>query len=235
MTTTPSGRVQQRPLAADRTVGPPRTTLATRPPRGRAFLSIDDVIDRAPRSRRPGGRRADERVDVRVRQQAAMEGDPSPYIAVAVSSALCRSTLRVGQAATILLTSVRDRAVTARLTEDVATNVAIHVRRWRVERDKTTADWKPRSGLQRRCTSSYLVLGSGQASDRIGLGDRLQYTAGRVRRFAGCMAWKRSGVRFPLAPRKTAGQRPANDPPRLSLDPPSAELMADGGCMRNAS
>jgi hypothetical protein len=39
--------------------------------------------------------------------------------------------------------------------------------------------------------------------DGLGLGDRLSDVAGRVGRFAGCMAWKRSGVRFPLAPLQT--------------------------------
>ena len=80
---------------------------------------------------------------------------------------------------------------------DVASNVAIGERSDDAGRQATTTDSPRRHGRMTSCLSG---LCAARQSDRIGLGWPPRNVAGRVRRFAGCMAWKRSGVRFPLAP-----------------------------------
>jgi hypothetical protein len=93
-------------------------------------------------------------------------------------------------------------------------------------------------------------------SDTIGRGWTPQDAAGRLRRFVVCMAWKRSGVRFPLAPlHESPGQAlvaggasspraggsvvldPFLDPIAGSLDPldPFASARANNACRSMAS
>jgi hypothetical protein len=83
------------------------------------------------------------------------------------------------------------------LDADVATNVAIA---WFLDVAQLHRTEAYGAGSLRRFTACGWRFCGAQALDRLGLGDRPQDNAGRVRRFAGCMAWKRSGVRFPLAP-----------------------------------
>ena len=88
---------------------------------------------------------------------------------------------------------------------DVASNVAIRDRRDAAVRRGTAPDTGARIG---RLTSCQRGFGVTWRSDTIGCGWSLQDAVGWLRRFVVCMAWKRSGVRFPLAPlHESPGQR----------------------------
>ena len=100
----------------------------------------------------------------------------------------------------------RWRAAGRRWTVDVASNVAIGDRRDAAGQRATAPDASVRIG---RMTCYLRRSRAVWRSDTIGRGWPPRDAVGRVGRSVVCMAWKRSGVRFPLAPRKTAGQRPA--------------------------
>ena len=89
---------------------------------------------------------------------------------------------------------------------DVASNVAIGDRPDATGHRATVTDACARIGRKTSCLRRFR---DAWRSDTIGRGWLPRDAAGRVGRSGVCMAWKRSGVRFPLAPRKTAGQRPA--------------------------
>jgi len=88
---------------------------------------------------------------------------------------------------------------------DVASNVAIRDRRDAAGQRATAPDASGRIGRLTSCPRGFRAR---PRSDTIARGWTPRDAVGRLRRFVVCMAWKRSGVRFPLAPRKTAGQRP---------------------------
>jgi hypothetical protein len=80
---------------------------------------------------------------------------------------------------------------------DVASNVAIGNRSDVTGQRATPPDTRAHRGRLMSCPRGFVAV---RRSDTIGRGWPSRDAAGRVGRFVVCMAWKRSGVRFPLAP-----------------------------------